>query len=80
MEKGKQLPFQQLEAANTQALETMKRAVDACAKDWEQFFRQTVAFHRKNALSWANSATGEDLTSQIDPDYTLAAHALQQMV
>jgi CO dehydrogenase maturation factor len=80
MEKGKHLPLQQLEAANTQALETMKRAVDECEKDWEQFFRQTVDFHRKNALSWANSAIGEDLTYQIDPDYTLAAHALQQVV
>lgn len=78
MEKGKHLPLQQLEAENSQALETMKSAVDACKQDWEKLSRQTVDFHRKNALGWANASIGEDLTQQIDPDYTLAAYVQQR--
>lgn len=77
-EKGAALPLQQLEAKNRQALAVMKSAVDACEKDWEKLYRQTVHFHRKNALAWANASLGEDLTQQIDPDYTLAAPVQHQ--
>ncbi|WP_067477601.1 ATP-binding protein [Actinomadura hibisca] len=58
-----------LEDANTAALDTMLAAVDARAKDWEKFRRQAVEFHLKNARSWANRATGEDLAAQVDPDF-----------
>ncbi|MFC9970156.1 ATP-binding protein [Spirillospora sp. NPDC127200] len=58
-----------LEDANTAALDTMLAAVDARPKDWEKFRRQAVEFHVKNARSWANRATGEDLEAQVDPDF-----------
>jgi CO dehydrogenase maturation factor len=78
MEKGMYLSFLQLETENQQVLETMKMAVDACEKDWQKMYRQTVDFHLKNALSWANAAVGEGLTQQIDPDYSLVAHIQQR--
>lgn len=77
MEKGTYLPFRQLEVRNKQAFALMKREVDMCEKDWEKYECQTVEFHRKNALSWANAATGEDLTRQIDPDYRLISQVYQ---
>jgi CO dehydrogenase maturation factor len=79
MEKGNYLPFRQLEARNKQALALMQREVDGRDKDWEKYERQTIAFHRKNALSWANAATGEDLTRQIDPAYRLISQIHQPM-
>lgn len=72
MEKGVHAPLSDLEPENRKALETMRKAVDECKKDWEKFYRQTVEFHRKNALSWANASAGEDLTLQIDPSFSLA--------
>ena len=39
-------------------------------------FPPAAAFHRKNARAWASAATGEDLTGQIDPEFTLGPHAL----
>jgi CO dehydrogenase maturation factor len=77
LEKGHFLQLHQLEPPNQHALKVMKAAVDACQKDWGKFYRQAVEFHKKNALGWANASTGTDLTEQIDPDYSLAAHARQ---
>ena len=37
------------------------------SKDWETFTRQAVEFHLKNARAWASTATGQDLTAQVDP-------------
>src|SRR5919201_395136 len=34
-------------------------------------FRQAVEFHVRNARRWGNAATGEDLTSQVDPAFVL---------
>jgi CO dehydrogenase maturation factor len=80
MEKGRYLPLNQLEAQSMQVLATMRQAVDGCEKDWEKFYRQTVEFHRKNALEWANAITGEDLTMQIDPDYELMSQVRQAII
>jgi len=77
MEKGQHLPLNELEAQSRHVLEMMRQAVDGCEKDWEKFYRQTVEFHRKNALEWANAMVGEDLTTQIDPDYELAPQVMQ---
>jgi CO dehydrogenase maturation factor len=71
MERGRMLSLEELEAENVQALTAIKAAVDECEKDWEKLYRQTVEFHRKNAFGWANAEVGEDVTLQIDPDYTL---------
>lgn len=78
MEKDGLLPLFQLEAENLAALETMKQEVDHCQQDWEQFYSQTVEFHRKNALSWINAALGTDVSGQIDPDFSLKAFVHRQ--
>lgn len=71
MEKGRHLPLGQLETENTTTLARLLLEVDSTTKDWERFYRQTVEFHRRNALSWANARAGEDLTRQIDPSFAL---------
>jgi CO dehydrogenase maturation factor len=73
MEKGSVVPFSSLEASNHTALATMKQVVDSCPQDWEKFYRQAVEFHRRNALAWMNVSMGEDVTTQIDPDFSLSA-------
>ena len=73
MEKGRTLPFAALESSTVATLATMKRTVDSCAQDWEKFYRQAVEFHCRNAQSWMNSSLGEDVTAQIDPDFSLQA-------
>jgi CO dehydrogenase maturation factor len=72
-EKGTILPFSSLEASTHEALVTMKQAVDSTPQDWDQFYRQAVLFHRQNALAWMNASQGEDVTAQIDPDFSLGA-------
>ena len=69
MEKGRIQPLNALEAEHVQALATIKATADRCEKDWSRFYQQAVAFHRKNALSWANAQLGTDLTLQIDPEF-----------
>ncbi|TYB41269.1 ATP-binding protein [Actinomadura chibensis] len=58
-----------LEDANAAALDRMRAEVDSRAKDWDKFQRQAVEFHVKNARSWANRATGENLEAQVDPGF-----------
>ncbi len=55
----------------------MKAKVDAQPKDWQKFYRHTVEFHIKNAQSWASASAGEDLTKQVDPEFSLADAAKQ---
>lgn len=69
MEKGHIQPLSHLEEEHLRALATIKAIADTCEKDWTTFYQQAVAFHRKNALSWANAQTGADLTLQIDPEF-----------
>ncbi|GIH26938.1 ATP-binding protein [Acrocarpospora phusangensis] len=69
MEQGRSFTLRDLEPGNLAALAAMRAAVDAQEKDWDRFARQTAEFHVKNAHSWANRATGTDLTTQIDPDH-----------
>lgn len=73
LEKGIHAPLEQLESDNLQTLETLKNLVDATRKDWKKFYDQTVEFHIKNAVSWANATAGEDLTQQVDPSFSLLA-------
>ncbi|WP_433335297.1 ATP-binding protein [Spirillospora sp. CA-294931] len=67
LEQGR--PGVTLEPENTEALDTMRGAVDARTKDWDKFHRQAVQFHVKNARSWASRAVGEDLEAQVDPEF-----------
>ena len=71
MERGAALRLETLEPEMAGALEEMRRAVDATSKDWETYQRDAVDFHVRNALSWANTQVGVDLTLQIDPEFTM---------
>lgn len=68
-ERGAPPPLEQLEPASRDALRMVHRELDATERDWVGYHRDTVDFHRRNALSWANASLGTDLTAQIDPDY-----------
>jgi CO dehydrogenase maturation factor len=70
-EKGRPLSFERLEPATLRALEALLAEVDLAPRDWEKFYRQAVEFHLRNARRWASAAAGEDLTGQVDPDFTL---------
>lgn len=63
-----------LEPHNRHALNALREAVDAHPRDWAAQHRHAVEFHLRNARSWANEATGLDLTAQIDPDFVPGPH------
>lgn len=42
-------------------------ALDNVERDWSTYQRHAVEFHISNAEAWA----GQDLITQIDPDFTL---------
>jgi CO dehydrogenase maturation factor len=69
MEQGRAFTLGDLEPVNRRALATLLDHLDAQPKDWEKFGRQAAEFHLRNALAWANRATGEDLAAQIDPGF-----------
>ncbi|MDE0243418.1 MAG: AAA family ATPase [Candidatus Kaiserbacteria bacterium] len=71
MEKGAMCPISEIEPENAAALDQIVAEIDRQEKDWDQYHEQAVAFHRKNATSWANAATGTDVTAQIDPSFSL---------
>ncbi len=48
--------------------------LDARPRDWQAYARQAVEFHLKNAHAWASAAAGQDLATQVDPDFTLGPH------
>lgn len=64
-----------LEPANTEALATIRAAVDACAKDWVKYAEQAHEFHLRNAQAWANDKVGQDLADQIDPGFVLGVNS-----
>lgn len=70
-EQGRSLPLAELETPSRTALEAMRRAADDAPKDWGKQYRQTVELHLRNARRWASTATGEDLSVQVDPDFVL---------
>jgi CO dehydrogenase maturation factor len=74
-ERGQVLPIADLEPDNMTALATMRTALDACVKDWARYASQAAEFHIRNATAWGNDRTGEDLTGQIDPQFTLGPAA-----
>jgi CO dehydrogenase maturation factor len=76
MEQGRPCTLADLADNDRAALATMRADVDARDKDWLKYTRQAAEFHLKNAVAWANRATGHDLATQIDPGFTLGPHAL----
>ena len=71
MEKGAMRPLSDLEPENVEALDKIIAEADRQEKDWDKYYRQAVEFHRKNAESWANAATGVNVLLQIDPSFSL---------
>ncbi|CAM5245175.1 ATP-binding protein OS=Streptomyces tendae OX=1932 GN=GUR47_19270 PE=4 SV=1 [Streptomyces tendae] len=73
MEKGRPPRFELLEEANGRALRALHTAVDATyeRRDWARYTEQMVHFHLKNAASWGNERTGDDLAAQVDPGFVL---------
>ncbi|MCD0452812.1 ATP-binding protein [Actinocorallia sp. API 0066] len=62
-----------LEDAGVASLDVLRKTVDEQVKDWDTYLRQAVEFHVRNARSWANRATGEDLEAQVDPEFAFPA-------
>ncbi|MCW8383090.1 ATP-binding protein [Streptomyces justiciae] len=56
----------ELEPQNHHALNILRETVDAHPRDWPRLHRHAVEFHLRNARAWA----GEDLATQVDPEYT----------
>ncbi|HEY3144012.1 MAG TPA: hypothetical protein VGJ86_22950 [Acidimicrobiales bacterium] len=75
-ERGESRPIAYLEDSNRAALETIVARADAAEKDWPRYQRQAVEFHLRNAHSWGNDRTGEDLAGQVDPDFVLGPDTL----
>ncbi|WKZ24521.1 MAG: AAA family ATPase [Patescibacteria group bacterium] len=71
MERGEAIKINELEKDNQEVLEVIKDKLDERVKDWELFYKQSIYFHQKNCLSWANDSLGKDLTEQIDPEFDL---------
>ncbi|MBO4252578.1 nucleotide-binding protein [Streptomyces griseorubiginosus] len=66
---GGQGELEALEPHNRHALDVLREAVDARPKDWATLHRHAVEFHLRNARAWADKATGQDLATQVDPDF-----------
>jgi CO dehydrogenase maturation factor len=66
----------ELEDHNRHALNILRETVDAHPKDWPTLHRHAVEFHLRNARAWADERTGEDLASQVDPDFVPGPTAL----
>ena len=74
-EQGRPRPIGELETTGLAVLDTMLHRADTTVRDWHRFQEQAIDFHLRNATAWANDATGEDLSGQIDPDFILNPHA-----
>jgi CO dehydrogenase maturation factor len=79
-ERGEGLSLELLEPENRTLLAELQRRVDEVPKDWARYTELAHYFHVKNARSWANSSVGADVTTQIDPDFSLAVHAAAEQV
>src|SRR5262245_1633176 len=80
-ERGQPRPIEELEPANAAALHTLRRAADACTKDWPTYTRQAAEFHVRNVHAWAGARVagsngGEDLVAQLDPEFVMGPDAL----
>lgn len=69
-EKGVIEPFQLLEADHATGLNAVQNHVHQLTRDWKRYLRDAIRFHKLNAQSWANTAYGVDLSTQVDPLFT----------
>lgn len=72
LEKGRFLPWSELEPDNAAALLGLQVLLESLEKDWDAYHRQAVSFHLRNAQSWANEALGADLARQIDRHFSMS--------
>jgi CO dehydrogenase maturation factor len=68
-ERGTPAPVAELEPENVAAFDAVLAALDGQQRDWATYQRGTVEFHMRNAVAWANRATGVDLAAQIDDSF-----------
>ena len=76
-EQGRASRLAELEPENLETLRVLHRAVDDAypQRDWARYTQQMVRFHLRNAESWGNAKTGQDLADQVDPDFVLGEDA-----
>lgn len=75
-ERGAARSIAELEPANRAALDAIRSRTDLVEKDWLTYTRQAHEFHLRNASAWASERAGEDLASQIDPEFVMGPGAL----
>ena len=68
-ERGAVAPVTSLKPANRAAFGAVRAALDARERDWAAYHRAMVAFHRRNAVAWADRAVGADLAAQVHPHF-----------
>jgi CO dehydrogenase maturation factor len=68
-ERGSQPDIVLLEPDNRQAVQIVLNAATNATRNWQEYWRWGVHFHRKNAFAWANKAVGEDVSKQIDENF-----------
>jgi len=68
-ERGTPKSLGTLEPVNRAALDAILTELDATERDWAAYHRDTLDFHLRNARAWANQSLGQDLSTQIDPDF-----------
>jgi CO dehydrogenase maturation factor len=71
IEQGRPFHRGDLSPAIQTAIASLRDALDARTRNWAKLTRQATEFHLRNARAWANSATGTDLTGQIDPGFVM---------
>ena len=71
LEQGRPFSIDDLSPHGATALAAIQSRLDATPRDWTRYTSLAAEFHRRNARSWASDRAGEDLTAQIDPDFTL---------
>ena len=76
MEQGRPFRLGDLAPDAQAAIAALRDALDARARDWAKLTRQAAEFHLRNARAWANSAAGEDLAGQVDPDFVIGPQLL----
>jgi CO dehydrogenase maturation factor len=79
-ERGEIRPISALEPSNVATLDAVRAVGDHTGKDWGTYQRQAVEFHLRNAAAWANETTGQDLATQVDPDFQHGPTALAALV
>ncbi|TVT18033.1 AAA family ATPase [Amycolatopsis acidiphila] len=75
-ERGQVRSIDALEPHNLDALAKLVSTVDSAGRDWARYHRQAVEFHLRNARSWGNDRTGQDLAAQVDPEFVPGPAAL----